>query len=216
MLVPWRGGDELRELNRETAWPYISGLGYEIVEGDREGPWSRGAAINAAARAAGDWDLALLADADTIPDPDATEVALKLASETGGGVRPHDHLQRLTPSGSLVFARGGDLEPRHIETEFPGGGLLAVARSGWDRVGGFDERFVGWGYEDTVFNIHLLSVADWDRVEGTVLHLFHPTDWKKTPEVRANRQLLIRERIKYQKLIKEASERKGLTLGSIL
>lgn len=216
VLVPWRGGDELRELNRETTWPYLEALGYPIVEGDREGPWSRGAALNAAARDAGDWDFALLADADTIPDPDAIEHALKLADETGGAVRPHDHLKRLTPSGSLVFARGGELEPRHVETEFPGGGLSVVARSGWDKVGGFDERFVGWGYEDSVFNIRMLAVADWNRVPGTVLHLFHPTDWKKTPEVRANRQLLMRERIKYRRLIEEASARKQLNLGTIL
>ena len=86
-LVPWRGGDELREQSWDIVRPYLERFGWRIYVGDREGPWSRGAAINAAARDAGNWDVAVIADADTIP-PEGLDAAVVAALRSGGGVRP--------------------------------------------------------------------------------------------------------------------------------
>ncbi len=43
-LVPWRGGDELREQSWDIVRPYLERFGWRIYLGDREGPRSRGAA----------------------------------------------------------------------------------------------------------------------------------------------------------------------------
>jgi len=161
--------------------------------------------------------VAVIADADTIP-PEGLDAAVVAALRSGGGVRPHDRLYRLTPSGSIAAANRGTaaLEPRHIEREHPGGGFLIVAREGWDRVAGFDERFVGWGHEDSSLNIQLLLKADWDRIPGEAHHFWHPEPERKTVNYRRNRQLLDRMRRENAVAIRAAAQRKGYDIGAVL
>lgn len=217
ILVPWRGGDELREQSWGVVRPYLEAFGWPIYEGDREGPWSRGAALNAAAAEAGDWDVAVIADADTIP-PQGLETAVGVAHAFDGGIRPHDHLYRLTPSGSLRVAAAGieGIEQRHIMDTYPGGGLMVVARTAWDKVGGFDERFVGWGHEDSAFGIQLVVHASWDRLPGVAYHLWHPDAPKRTREYTVNAQLLREARITHARQLAVESERKGYRMESVL
>ena len=69
ILVPWRGGDDRREWLWDICRPWLERFGWPIFTGDSVGPWARAAAVNAAesaAEAAGGWDLALVADTDTI------------------------------------------------------------------------------------------------------------------------------------------------------
>ncbi len=64
----------------------------------------------------------------------------------------------------------------------------AVHRDDFERVNGFDERFVGWGYEDEDLARRLrragVKVLDAAR-ESLVLHLFHPVDESHRPDARA-------------------------------
>lgn len=216
VLVPWRGGDELREQNWDITRPHLEALGYPLFLGDSDGKWSRGPAVNAAAREAGAWDIAIIADADTIPEPDAIRRGIRLATRTGGGVRPHDRLWRLTPSGTIAFTRGKELEERHVYGTQPGGGLCVVAREGWDRVGGYDERFIGWGHEDTVFGTALAIKADWDRIPGEAWHLFHPDEHHRTPEYQRNRQMMRVTLRDHREALRALSRRKGYDLSKIL
>lgn len=73
------------------------------------------------------------------------------------------------------------------------GALFAFARKWLDVVGGFDERFVGWGYEDTFFALKMIAA---DLLVVPVLslcgiHLTHPLrsplQWAQG---RCNRRLL--------------------------
>lgn len=217
-LVPWRGGDELREQSWAVVSPMLKKLGHPVFTGDTEGIWSRAAAINAAAREAGNWNVAIIADADTLFEPAVVKRAVKLAAESAGAIRPHDHLFRLTPSGSIVAARDGvkHLEPRHIDREHPGGGLLVVSREAWDRVGGYDERFIGWGHEDTAFNTALLLKADWDRIEGNAWHLWHPDPERQNMSYRRNRILLQQVQRENAAAVREQERQRGWGLGAVL
>jgi GT2 family glycosyltransferase len=217
VLIPWRAGDELREQSWDVVRPYIERLGWPLHCGDRDGPWSRAAAINAAAADAGAWDVAVIIDADTIPPPDL-DAAVKLAHETAGAIRPHDHLYRLTPSGNIAVARGGleALEQRHYLDEYPGGGMLVISRSAWEATGGPSEKFIGWGHEDTEWNMRLVAFADWDRIPGEAYHLWHPDSPKRTREYLANRKLLMAAQYKYARQVQQASQRKGVRLEAIL
>jgi predicted glycosyltransferase involved in capsule biosynthesis len=54
-------------------------------------------------------------------------------------------------------------------------GVLAVPRALWDAVGGFDERFVGWGFEDLAFWSACTALAGgFERIPGRMIHLWHP------------------------------------------
>lgn len=174
-LVPWRGGDDRREWCWDIARPSLERLGYPIFLGDSVGPWARAAAANAAAAAAGRWDAALVSDSDTICEPDAVRRAVAWVMDTGGGARPHGERWMLTKPGSVKFAQRGPstLVPKDFSQRYPGGGLLVVSRAGWDAVGGFDERFVEWGREDSAMNISLLVAAAWHRLPGEAWHLWH-------------------------------------------
>lgn len=89
------------------------------------------------------------------------------------------------------------LTDREARGEFPpfAGGAVMMTQQVYDRVGGWDERFLGWGGEDDAMS-YVLERA---RVPGTQLdlrpavHLHHPRDRSETsgqPHYRANLALL--------------------------
>jgi predicted glycosyltransferase involved in capsule biosynthesis len=49
-------------------------------------------------------------------------------------------------------------------------------------VGGFDERFRGWGWEDRAFFIACDTLCGHDRISGPVRHLWHPRSPEKNPD----------------------------------
>jgi glycosyltransferase involved in cell wall biosynthesis len=68
---------------------------------------------------------------------------------------------------------------------------FAVARSDLDRVDGFDNTFVGWGYEDSDLAVRLMR-AGVRRKDGRfatgVFHLWHP--WNDRAQMSTNRKRL--------------------------
>ncbi len=204
ILVPWRGGEERREWLWDICRPWLERFGWPIYCGDSNGPWARAAAVNAAekeAAAAGDWDLALVADTDTIADPDSIYRAMDWIRSTGGAARPHTERWMLTREGSLVAAQRGTSaidKTRHLGKQFAGGGLLVITHDAWKRVGGFDETFIGWGYEDTAMHLSLIAKSRWDRLPGEAYHLWHPGEQNKPRRESVDR---------YKELLKANKER---------
>ena len=187
VLVPWRAGND----HRERVWRFVrdrwSELGLPIVEGDVPGPFNRSAARNAAARAAGDWDVAVFVDADTIAEEFVVRQGLELAATSGRIVVPHDEYLGLSTRGTAeVLAgkrQGWSRVQRHMERAPLG--VLIVPRAAWDTLDGFDERFVDWGGEDVAFGIAARTLVGVDRLAGRIWHLWHPIDSTKLEYVRA-------------------------------
>jgi hypothetical protein len=71
---------------------------------------------------------------------------------------------------------------------------VVVTRDLWDRCNGFDERFVGWGFEDTAFRITAEAFGGPIlKVGAEVYHLWHPVSpeaAKVSPHRMANRRRL--------------------------
>lgn len=200
ILVPLRIEDEERTL----AWEYtrfrLEELGLPIVTADSDGPWNRSAAINKAAAEAEDWDVALIADADTIGEPDAIRKAMTQALKQESAVIPWRLRHKLSRDGSDRMRRYEDklpyrhrLNDRDHTDKTPSrlpmahrGGPIVVSRAAWDAVGGFDEEFVGWGHEDVAFRIacETLAPGGLSDLNGTIWHLWH----ERTDPSQANDQ----------------------------
>lgn len=206
---------------RENHWrivrTHLEALGYLLFTGDSVGPvFSRSEAVNRAAETAGDWDVALITDADTILDPPTVEKAIRSVVRSKGAARPHDQRYMLSLGATKwLTSRGVETLPaRFLKWTSPGGGALVVHREAWDAVGGYDERFVGPGYEDSAMNIAL--VDRWKIVKGPCYHLFHPPWNHRSPGAQANRTILDDLRVQHADRIKAASEQVGFDLNTVL
>jgi hypothetical protein len=182
VLVPRREGDP----QRDRVWNWLRGQiatwDYPVVEGHHEGgPFSRAIALNRAARQAGDWDVAILLDADTHINPAQGHAAAAKAAATGRMVVAFDVYRSLSPRGSERVLAGfnGSWAPLAVETlrgqgiHGPVSSAVAVPRALWDDVGGFDERFRGWGFEDRAFAVACETFGGFARLPGVAWHLWH-------------------------------------------
>jgi GT2 family glycosyltransferase len=181
VLVPRRPDhgrrDQLWAWCRER-WPY------PITEGaSPEGPFNRSAAINAAASAAGEWAVAVIIDSDVYVPPEQLAVAVRMVqAELAGAVLPYSHFilldrratDRVLAGDVPTSGRGG------IGRTNRWSGCVVVGRGTFDAVGGFDERFVGWGGEDIGFAATLLASGPVLRVPGNTYHLWHPMSTEKS------------------------------------
>jgi hypothetical protein len=181
VLVPRRpdGG------HRDRVWAWLRSRwetehpDWDLYEGTESGagPFNRAAAINDAAERAGDWDAAVIADADSLVSAQQASTAVALAACTGQIVFGYERFRYVTEAMTARIMGGylGDWVPG-VEWTMEGtcSSMLAVSRPLWDEVGGFDRGFVGWGFEDVAFSLACQSLGGgMHRIAGDVWHLWH-------------------------------------------
>ena len=201
VLVPRRAGvperDRIwswcRDIWRQQGWPIYEGH-HEASEGEL---FNASIARNRAAAAAdadGAWDVAIFADADTVPwDWRPVRQAVDEAARTDRFIRPFRTYYLLDEQATEAFMATGAKPRRGIRPlgQHVYGGIHVVSRTLWDESGGYDERFVGWGGEDTSYQFACQTLRGYRRLNGEVYHLFHPMQRRdpSKPEFIANREL---------------------------
>jgi hypothetical protein len=186
ILVPRRAGIEDRDRLWEhaRAWWERDYPDWQIVEGHHDvGPFNRGLAINRAAQEAGDWDVAVIIDSDVLcPDVSPVKAAVDMAYASNRMVLAYHERVHLTPRGTervLSGYKGNWKAPGMVAKILTDAcsSCVVVSRKLWDTVGGFDERFVGWGWEDVAFRVacETLSEGPMVTVASTIWHLHHRT-----------------------------------------
>ncbi len=186
ICVPWRSDYGQRERVWRacaTRWAAMFPAGSVWLGTWPAQPFNRAAARNAAvAELTGnvpDWDVAVLSDADVmLADADQLHTAVNVARQTGRLVYAHTWQATLGRDATERVLAGEDpatLPRDDAEWEQQTySGVYAVPRPLWDTLGGFDERFTGWGCEDMAFMLGAKvfggRVA---RTTGTVYHLHH-------------------------------------------
>ncbi|HEX3633881.1 MAG TPA: galactosyltransferase-related protein [Casimicrobiaceae bacterium] len=150
--------------------------------------------------------ILVFADADVVVDS-SLDQAIDLCRDGVDAAKPYRRIVDLTADESrrvragdwgFVPQRPADAPPnREATQEFVvfAGGLFVIGREPYLRLGGFDERFRGWGGEDDAMTIKLqrsgMRLAECGK--RPALHLWHPRkpeDTHKQPHYAANRQLL--------------------------
>lgn len=184
VLVPRRPDNGPRDKVWEFARPYWETIG-PVFEGHHlDGPFNRSAAINTAARAAGDWDVAIIIDSDVIVPPNQVSAAVEFVERTGAPaiafkIRTEINEQITAKILDFQDVEWGRLPEKVLRNSCSAANV--IRRDLWDAIDGFDEGFVGWGWEDVAFMYATQTISGQRtvRIPGTLWHLWHPRTTEK-------------------------------------
>ena len=186
----WRAGSAGWLLRR---WALLR-PGWDLVVCDAPTDvWSKPRAVNTAVKAARG-DVLVIVDADCTVDR-ATLDRFPLDAPWS---QPFSDVARLTRAQTSTLTGcppDAATFPTDVQTgrRAVGGGLVVVQRDVWANLGGWDERFEGWGGEDTWLGKTLTrAVGAPATLDAVLYHLWHPRDPRRreTPTYRRNRAIL--------------------------
>ena len=170
VCIPWRATDDrLAAFDRVTKfWGHH---GFRVITADSD---HQGASFNlscARNRAVGwaDTKYIIVADADTIPDIGNVFFAL---DEFAGVTWPFTHYRHIPAD----YAYSADLmmsAPVDRTYSNSVGGIFICERELYWELGGCDEMFTGWGFEDNAFHIAAQTLSRVRRLDGTVFSFNH-------------------------------------------
>lgn len=168
VCVPWRESpSRLPAYKRVRRFWEAHGFDVILGDSDPELPFNLSQARNNAVRRA-DTDIVIVADADTLVSIDAVHTAIEMPEAI---VWPFIDYLRI--SSDWVDAEDLSAVPilhRHPRSV---GGVYVCDRAEYWRLGGFDERFVGWGYEDNAFALLARTFSTAGRVTGVAYSFEH-------------------------------------------
>lgn len=177
VIIPWRlRSSEQRQENMRAVVANYRAAGFDVALSPLdEASWSPGAARNAGAKGSRR-SVIVFADADTLCDPGQVEEAAWRAGREPGLVFAYDLYLRLDEAASDRVLAG--FHPMNVAGEPPifgsaSMGAVAISRESFREVGGFDELYHGWGFEDLAFAAACAKLWPLRRVSGPVFHLWH-------------------------------------------
>lgn len=160
VLVPWHQAPDDTGAHRARLWnhlrPQWAAAGARLVAGtdphaSETGRFSVARALNNAAQdAPADVTGFALYGADHVPDAAVLAWAADmLQRQAWTHLHRGIHYATSDTTEALLSGRigAGEMRWRYQDALCPG--VLAVRRSAWEHVGGMDEGFSGWGWEDT-------------------------------------------------------------------
>jgi hypothetical protein len=201
LLVPFSSNDQSRILIWQHVHSWLTQtLDYPLYLGEHfpetPGTYNLSLARNLAAQKAGDWEVAVIHDADTVINPQQITAGVAAAYETGAVTYPYTERWELDYTGTKMLLSDESSNWQQYMTPYtrnqPLGGCMIVRRDLWELVRGFDTGFVGWGHEDGAFATACQVLDGWRllRIPGKSFHLEHvyaPAKNPDNPIYRANK-----------------------------
>ncbi|WP_053362690.1 galactosyltransferase-related protein [Bacillus sp. FJAT-27251] len=175
----------------------------EICISDCSTPlFSRAEAINNSAKQA-TGDIFIIVDADIFLDPYIVNKSVHLLNEHAW-IIPYSRVKHISKKSTKALLNTEPSWPAQIQFEVSKsadaaarnfvGGINIIPRKTFETVGGFDERFLGYGAEDDAFGHSVNTLCGpYLRLDTDIFHLWHPRVRTKTnPHYHANCALLKR------------------------
>jgi hypothetical protein len=154
---------------------YLPGVPILFVDSGHE-PFNRAASRNHGVACLGPGVIAVVCDADVLPEHDPLLAAIEGAAD-GRLHYPFTVCHYLTEAGTDLVIAGDQPDVQRVEFSIvqAQGGLMVMRTDAWQRCGGMDESFTGWGFEDNAFYTAVWrSLGQPARHEGILWHLWHP------------------------------------------
>lgn len=159
-------------------------------------------AVEAATEAHPKWDTVVIIDRDVAISRGQVGNAITLSRSSARAVLPFREYHPLTERATNVVLGGNPPPKGAVSIQNPPGVMtnhvsscIVVPRALWEKIGGFDNRFVGWGCEDRAFHAACGVLGGVlgglvERTPGIVYHLWHPSVADTASEgFRANKTL---------------------------
>ncbi|GAA1058636.1 hypothetical protein [Agromyces bracchium] len=188
VVIPWRPAlSRIPAFDRVLAWyrAELPEFRIETIDSDDEVFVLARTRNLAVARLAEPDDVVVINDADTLPEAATLREAIAAARTSGRVHLPYTTYRWLGPEGTAELAAGvPSAGCSHVLVHGACSGVYVTTARTWAAHGGQDERFRGWGFEDSAWRLahETLLGAPPQRHEGTVYALSHE------PEVRAGAQ----------------------------
>jgi len=173
--------DAVRRLNPDPLGP---GIRYFFAPND--GPFNKAWGLNVAARHARHGIL-VTGDADMVMPVPALARALYVCREYFDAVNPYAGIVDLTGAETRSVLdngiEGAQVRRPRVVDRLPEreylcfcGGICVYRREVYFRLGGMDERFLGWGGEDDAMSTNLMRFTGSTAVQKDTVawHLWHP------------------------------------------
>lgn len=215
VFIPWR---DYGVPERQRAMVYVKkhledGLNLKVHFADGENEkFSLSAARNNAISQAKSMgaSVALICDADTILHIDSVVDIFFHIKAFNSIVVPFEISRYLTRASSKkVLNQNAD--PNELDVidtfDWSVGAAIMSSVDEWERVGGQDERFTGWGFEDVAFAVAAEKMGNRPiKMGGVMNHLWHPSAEKSGEAYEYNEMLYKRyvETDNIELLIEEA------------
>jgi len=212
VLVPYRTEETIRIDNWFYCWRWWNAFfphNYEFeicIGSDNDGDFNRSRARNEAFEKSSG-DILIIADADTIVDTEHLSQSIKDVSleKTPWSIPYADYYNLSREYSDKVKDAFPLHKPSLSDSVFSfehkvlsWAGINVMPREAYSSIGGYDERFEGWSWEDVAFRVKL--DAEWGAHQrpdyGNAYHLWHPIaagDEFTTQNTKSNRQLFLNE-----------------------
>jgi predicted glycosyltransferase involved in capsule biosynthesis len=123
-------------------------------------------------------NIIVFGDADIIMNPNDFISGISALKEYDM-VSPYNSVLDLTPQESMLsleellkINRPGRGETDHQKINI-GGGITIFKRDTIFKIGGWDERFLGWGGEDDFQALKIMKFLKWTELKAKCYHLYH-------------------------------------------
>ncbi len=202
VVIPFQSDDSLRLTAYEHVRNYYR---YEFPDwpvsvGRSPEPFSRAQAINQGVGQT-DAEIVVVNDADTLVGPEQIRRAVAWAQGAPGLVYAYTRYRRLGPDAVIDTYKDVPYGEAKWQMESaPSQSVVAIRRSDFWEIGGMDEQFVGWGYEDCEFADRAARYVPIRRVPGDLYHIWHGDRREDDSPLTADRQAVARNLTRLHKL----------------